>query len=103
MTSLVKDQQSLVVVSVSPVSVANHKRRGYNFVATYSGDVRGTFRIGQNVKHGGRVITTDYNPVNKTTAVAYFFDNRDSLNAEDSYYRASLASSLLAARVKVKE
>ena len=117
MVSLVNNlkQNSLQVVGVSAINEAHYKGKqfgfkeqsglehtGYEFITTYVGDLRGKFKIGQTVKHGARVMRVDYNPSNQTTAVARFFDSRDSLNAEDSYYRASLASGLLAARVTDK-
>lgn len=114
MVSLINNsrQNSLQVVEISAINEVRYKGQqfgfkeqsglehtGYEFITTYRGDVRGTFKVGQTVKHGARVMKVDYNASNQTTKVARFFDNRDSLNAEDSYYRASLASGLLAARV----
>lgn len=103
------NNKNLQVVNVSWIDETMYKDlkygsviAGYEVVATYSGNVMADFKRNKTVKHGAKVMQTSYNPQRNTTAVTYFFDNRDSLNAEDAHYRALMFRSMLAARVKNK-
>ena len=110
MTILTKNlnNKNLQLVGVSGVDKAtcvtlrNMFVAGYKIVATYSGNVASDFQCPRTVKHGARVMQADYNKQQNTTAVTYFFDNRDCLNAEDAHYRANMFRNELFARVKTK-
>lgn len=105
--------KNLSVLNVSGVSAAMYEKTkfgfiqsrgtiisGYKVVATYGGNALNSFGRQKSAKHGAKIVSIEYDPQKNTTGVTYFFDNKDSLNTEDSYYRASMFQSILAARVE---
>ena len=110
------DNKNLTVVNVSDIAPAAYRRVafsfreplgtvlcGYEFIVTYSGNQLDTFNPKNKQENGVKIMRVAHDGSNNTTAVTYFFDNRNCLDVEDSYHGVSMLWSIFAARVDERQ